>query len=347
MRPLAIITSLFIVALLLSSCDNSTENKGDNEPDSTTQNFTFEEYEFGDGGNSSYFNDVWIFDENNIWAVGEVYHDPVLSPTNEYNIVQWNGNKWIGRGRGFNSVGIYGLWPIDSSHIYFAVGIVLEYKNGEFNWMDFSQLNFSQGQSVQHLWGSSESNIWGVGPWGTIVHYDGSKWTKLDFDTQYYFYDITGIMETGEAYAIARNENYATMIVKLNNGSAETVYNNPNEWGFHSWVITYGENGKLYLGETSVWSYEVSSGKTEELYDLPVGQGINSICAYSYKDMYYFGSDAERTEKMIHYNGKRFANIELSSSETFIHGGSHSIGNLTAMTGFKGAKASIIIIKRQ
>ncbi len=38
--------------------------------DTTTQNFTFETVEFGDGFSSSYFNDVWIFDENNIWAVG-------------------------------------------------------------------------------------------------------------------------------------------------------------------------------------------------------------------------------------------------------------------------------------
>jgi hypothetical protein len=41
--------------------------------DTTTQNFTFETVEFGDGFSSSYFNDVWIFDENNIWAVGYVY----------------------------------------------------------------------------------------------------------------------------------------------------------------------------------------------------------------------------------------------------------------------------------
>ncbi len=43
--------------------------------DTTTQNFTFETVEFGDGFSSSYFNDVWIFDENNIWAVGYIYSD--------------------------------------------------------------------------------------------------------------------------------------------------------------------------------------------------------------------------------------------------------------------------------
>ncbi len=54
--------------------------------------------------------------------------------------------------------------------------------------------------------GLLENNIWGIGPWGTIVHFDGQSWTKIDFDTQWYFYEITGNKETGTAYAIAINQ---------------------------------------------------------------------------------------------------------------------------------------------
>ncbi len=67
--------------------------------------------------------------------------------------------------------------------------------------MDFTN---TQG-AVEKLWGSSESNIWGVGPWGTIVHNDGNGWAKIDFDRQWYFYNITGNKETGIAYAVGRN----------------------------------------------------------------------------------------------------------------------------------------------
>ncbi|HEX3075094.1 MAG TPA: hypothetical protein VHP30_15880, partial [Ignavibacteriales bacterium] len=85
---------VFISMLLIGSCDNSTESKKDDmEPDSTTQNFTFEEYEFGDGSSSSYFNDVWIFDENNIWAVGWVGILPGYENMN-VNIMRWNGAEW-------------------------------------------------------------------------------------------------------------------------------------------------------------------------------------------------------------------------------------------------------------
>ena len=61
--------------------------------DTTNQNFTFETFEFGDGYETSFFNDVWIFDENNIWAVGWV---AVTSTSGKTNIVRWDGTKWGG-----------------------------------------------------------------------------------------------------------------------------------------------------------------------------------------------------------------------------------------------------------
>ncbi len=67
------VIAICLFSFLNFSC-NTTEppdNKDNNQPDTTSQNFTFETYEFGDGFSSSYFNDVWIFDENNI--VGLVF----------------------------------------------------------------------------------------------------------------------------------------------------------------------------------------------------------------------------------------------------------------------------------
>ena len=123
---------LIICAVLISffyKC-NTTEtppDDGNNQPDTTTQNFTFETYEFGDGGESSLFNDVWIFDENNIWAVGYIGPSDL---GDRCNILQWDGTKWNIRGRQFDSGGIEGIWALDSSHIYFAVGGLIKYENG-------------------------------------------------------------------------------------------------------------------------------------------------------------------------------------------------------------------------
>jgi len=113
------------------------------EPDSTTQNFTFQTYEFGDGYSSSYLNDVWIFNENNIWAVGDI------SPENGEtfaNILRWNGNKWYHYEREFVSTGFTGMWAADSDNIYLASNAIRKYEGGIVKTIDLTHLSFSQGQ---------------------------------------------------------------------------------------------------------------------------------------------------------------------------------------------------------
>jgi len=63
--------------------------------DTTSHNFTWQTFEFGEHS-SSVLYDVAIIDENNIWAVGEIYmkdssgnYDP-----HAYNAVHWDGTKW-------------------------------------------------------------------------------------------------------------------------------------------------------------------------------------------------------------------------------------------------------------
>ena len=183
--------------LLFSSCNTTEPPPIKNGPDTTSQNFTFETYEFGDGFSSSYFNDVWIFDENNIWVCGNV----LTNDSTDGNLYHWGGNKW--NAIRTNYVDMEGIWGIDSI-LYLASGGIWRYDRTNLVRQPF-KFTLSNGQAVHRLWGSSESNIWGVGPWGTIVHFDGKKWKKIDFDAEMYFYDISGNKANGIAYAIARN----------------------------------------------------------------------------------------------------------------------------------------------
>ncbi|HEX3073771.1 MAG TPA: hypothetical protein VHP30_09185, partial [Ignavibacteriales bacterium] len=329
---------VFLTMLLVGSCDNSTENKGDNEPDSTTQNFTFEEYEFGDGSSSSYFNDVWIFDENNIWVVGEVLDDPRFDKT--YNIFQWNGSKWLGRGRLFNSGGIDGIWALDSSHIYFAVGGVIEYKNQTFTILE-TNLGLESNQGIEHLWGSSESNIWGVGPWGTIVHYDGSKWTKLEMDAQNQFRGVTGDKQTGTAYALAYTEANPTIIYELQNGAARAIFTSTD---IFAWDIEAG-GGNLYFSETEIWRYNINEKKAEKIYQPRYGSSALRIAYYSDKDIYFFGSLLGSQEQMIHYNGKRFRDFDMGYYLNS-YGGAYAVKDLCVRVLFSNNKAHLVKIRR-
>ncbi len=63
--------------------------------DTTSHNFTWQTFTFGQHS-SSVLYDVAIINENNIWAVGEIYMNDSLGnpdPTS-YNAVHWNGQNW-------------------------------------------------------------------------------------------------------------------------------------------------------------------------------------------------------------------------------------------------------------
>lgn len=186
MKPLFIFSILICLSLTGTTCkepsptQTCTDCSVDTTGTDTTTGFTFTRYEFGGNAGSCYFNDCKIWSETNIWATGYVDSNGLALPV---NIMKWDGKKWKGIGPFFNSFGVNGIWGLDSNHVYLADGLVIKYVNGVFTRIDFTHLKFGNGQSVQKLWGSSESNIWGVGSKGMVVHYDGVKWYVVNIDS--------------------------------------------------------------------------------------------------------------------------------------------------------------------
>jgi len=276
--------------------------------DTTSQNFTFETYEFGDGGSSSYFNDVWVFDENNIWAVGYISpSDTTINGTHitNPNIIKWDGISWKLQPFSGTSSGIEGIWAQDTSLIYFANGIVVKYQFGNYNYEDFTNISFSNGQAVHKLWGSAGDNIWGVGPQGTIVHFDGQSWKKIEFDTQWHFYQITGDKETGISYAVGLTPFFDCVVVKLENLSASVIYQKSvSEIKISSRTITENNN-ILYIAGSDIQSTKICrlSDKSgiEILYQLDPTIGVSQSFAYGINDIYYVGPKQNELG-LIHFN---------------------------------------------
>jgi len=315
------------------------------EPDSTTQNFTFQTYELGDGSESSWLNDVWIFNENNIWACGYIN---VTNNTGRVNFIHWNGSKWLGVGQQFDSGGFYGIWAADTNTVYFADGIVLKYKDGVFKYEDFSKISLPNGQGVHKLWGSSQSNIWGVGPWGTIVHYDGTQWTKVDFDQGWRFDAITGSNKTGIAYASATDQSFNTAIVELKDNSANIIYNSANTAEhLTSFSVKLLNDNELQLGLNKIWKYNLDTGQTELQYALTSGYSVFVMALYNYKDIYYFVDPYGQGKELLHYNGKRFKEIKYSDTILPLYKGAFAIKDLAIMVGQTNNKAYLVEVKRR
>ena len=100
--------------------------------DTTSHNFTWQSWEFGGDCGSSSLYDVAIIDENNIWAVGEIYMRDSLGNCDPkaYNAVHWDGTKWelkripiyLGSGFPFYPV-IKSIFAFTGNNIWFEAGI--------------------------------------------------------------------------------------------------------------------------------------------------------------------------------------------------------------------------------
>ena len=157
--------------------------------DTTSHNFTWQTWTFGEHSSSTLY-DVAIIDENNIWAVGEIYMNDSLGNSISYNAVHWNGSEWELKRILYKG----GFWVIrtifafNSNDIWFSGYI--RYLNGQF--LELPIPDILIGWGINKLWGSSSSDIYVVGNEGNIAHYNGTSWTKIESGTTLDINDIGG-----------------------------------------------------------------------------------------------------------------------------------------------------------
>lgn len=156
--------------------------------DTTSHNFTFETFTFGEHS-SSVLYDVAIIDENNIWVVGEIYmNDSLGQPDPQaYGVAIWDGQIWKLKKLLNNSIPVTprGILALSQNDFYLAAGSI-------FHWdgvsstvqLVYSRLNLpNPNGTIEKLWGNSSSTIYGVGNVGSIVFYNGSAWQSLESET--------------------------------------------------------------------------------------------------------------------------------------------------------------------
>ncbi|MDP3832221.1 MAG: hypothetical protein Q8Q47_13215, partial [Ignavibacteriaceae bacterium] len=147
--------------------------------DTTSHNFTWQTFEFGQHS-SSVLYDVAIIDENNIWAVGEIYmNDSNGNPDPTfYNAVHWNGTEWELKKIFYKG----GIWPIrtifafNDNDIWFSG--YMRYLNSQF--IELAIPNLLMGWQINKLWGTSSDDLYAVGNGGNIAHWNGSSWKKIE-----------------------------------------------------------------------------------------------------------------------------------------------------------------------
>ena len=222
-------TSIF---LLLISCD-STEPKdegGENKPDTTNHDITWQTFTFGGESEGSYLFDVAIIDENNIWAVGEIH-----IADERYNAVHWDGTEWKLKKIMFNidpdqtEAGkipstCQSIFYFLSNELIITSNVQLAKINSEDEYSLFKQgFGWEERFTVNSIWGLSSNDFYVVGNGGNIAHYNKSNWEKIESGTDVTLRDVWGSPDGSIIWAAGFDDSYGTILLRNSENGFEKV----------------------------------------------------------------------------------------------------------------------------
>ena len=334
----------------------------------TSHNFTWVSWEFGTHSSSALY-DVAIIDENNIWAVGEIYmNDSLGNPDSKrYNSAIWNGNEWDVKRIPYNYQGTEFIHPIQSVFAFSANDIWF-CGNGVIHWDGSNYLPITIPTDVwgpylmNKIWGTSSEDLYVVGNAGNIAHYENGVWTKIESGTDL---DLTDIYGDGEGNLYAAGINIAEIKGVVVKGDQS------GNWGvmIEGDIIDESELfDKLYGSLTSIWAddnntiytggnllYQFKGNQWDYVRSLPENflggnpgtfyRGfINSIRGNLSNDWIIAGD----RNTLKHFNGVDWAQLGLPyDPNSGIKWSRIEIkSDIAVAVGDEGIKAKIMLLKR-
>lgn len=317
--------------------------------DTTSHNFTWETFTFG-GGSSSYFNDVAIINENDIWTVGEIHTEDTdkfdsngvwIQP---YNAVHWDGSKWelkrilveyLGQP---NFAPLHSVFSLPSGEIIFSSGLPYLPENNEwklYHLWDMGVLDNNDG-SVYKIWGTSIENLYFVGNKGTIVHYNGSNWTKIESGTENNIYGIIGTENNETKYCTPSASEYGveSYLLKIDGNNVTKEYLGTDRHFVGIWTK---KGFPIYLSGDGTFSNKSGSWKDE----LPNNVLFTSdIEGNDLNDIITCGSSGY----LAHYSCSSWKTYPVMISNWY---SAVSIReNIVAAAGFSNNEATIVVGRR-
>jgi hypothetical protein len=300
--------------------------------DTTSHNFTWQTWTFGGQAGSCTLYDVAIIDENDIWAVGEIY---LLDTTgvpdpNAYNAVHWNGSQWELIRIKTNACGGVDYPPIKTVFAFSSDDILFAHIDGSishYNGIEFTNdcsLITQLNGSVNKMWGISKNDFYVVSDNGFIAHYVNGNWGKIESGTDATLTDVYGVKEpfTGKLKILSTAEklnNYK--ILTLTSNSAEDTLNwQPGTHLSGIWV----DGRKTYVAGTDIWVNQYNQWRQK----TSTGFFFTTIRGSASNNIYGIGPDG-----IDHFNGNDWHLIKQRPEGIVMLSGNCS-SNIVAAVGF-------------
>jgi hypothetical protein len=321
--------------------------------DTTSHNFTWQTFEFGQHSSSTLY-DVAIINENDIWAVGEIYmNDSLGNPDpRRYNAIKRNGSNWTVIRIPYNYQGadfynpIQSVFAFSQNDIWFCGNGVIHWNGNNFVPIPIPTNVWGPFQ-MNKIWGSSGNDLYIVGNNGNIAHYNGSQWKKIESGTDLHIYDIWGNYDEElrdyEIYAVASKVavNYDKRIIRINK-SGDITSLSTNGIPSNLTGIWFKNKSFYVVGNGMFKKNDIeSSSNWKDFHSELTSYHISDIRGNNYNDIIASGSFGE----LVHFNGiiwKSYIN------ETYMNGawGGTIKENIICCVGLKNNKAIVTIGKR-
>jgi hypothetical protein len=264
--------------------------------DTTSHDFTWTVETLGDAG--SYLNDVAIVDENNIWVVGYIKEGDSI-----YNAAHWDGEKWEMIRVMSGHTAVTGISYFSRDDIWVTLGIVAHWNGNEwvlYHLWDMGIIHYPEDGGVYQVWGSSSDNVWFAGDNGTLVHYDGSRFRRVESGIDERLTDIYGLHS--DLFWICGVDGWTdgTIFLEYEKGVIRELTPESNmEYSPYYSSIWMNNPYRIYIASYSgYWIYDRLENKVtlQETESVWVGNTIRGNAA---NDVIAAGQGGE----ILHYNG--------------------------------------------
>ena len=187
---------------------------------------------------------------------------------------------------------------------------------------EFEPMDSRIDTPLKAVWGSSAEDVFAVGSSATIIHYNGSEWSKMgsSINQSFNLNDVWGssddnVYAVGDSGTILKYNGSGSQWSNFNSGSTKNLR---GIWGVsESNFIAVGEFGTaLHCDEQSC------SSKL-----MPTDTYLNDIWGFSDDNVYAVGHDGT----LVHFNGKDWTEIETGTEENLISIWGNSEDNIFAV----------------
>ncbi|MFA6540663.1 MAG: hypothetical protein WCT99_03600 [Bacteroidota bacterium] len=279
--------------------------------DTTSHNWVFEKPVFLGDGSSSALYDVAIINDSLAYAVGEIYKKDSIGNWDPlpYNLVKWNGKVCELKRVTINFRGnmitppLFGKFAFTPTDIWLAGGLVIHGDGAIWTPYDVRLLTGFDSLSLEKCWGVNSSQMYFAGIEGSIAHYNGSTWTKIESGTNLPFLDIYGATDskTGEQQILAlcsQNHPHERGLYQINGNTATQLSTYPLNYDLSS--VWFVPNKHYYLVGSGMFEKDLLSESNWKNGEAGVVKyGLTNIRGNNVNDVIAVGSYGE----VLHYNG--------------------------------------------